>query len=51
MIGRKVTCIVKWIPSKISLVISQRQAPFRQFNRTNAFFPVSYFNGKYVISY
>ena len=36
MIGRTVTCIVKWISCKIILVISQSQAPFRQFNRTHA---------------
>ena len=51
MIGRTVTSIVKWIPRKIILVISQRQAHYRQFNRAHAFFSVSYFNGKYVISY
>ena len=38
MIGRTVTCIVKWILCKIVLVISQRQASFRQFNRTHAIF-------------
>ena len=36
MIGRTVTSIVKWILCKIILVISQRQAPFRQLNRTHA---------------
>ena len=38
MIGRTVTSIVKWISCKIILVISQRQAPFCQFNRTHAIF-------------
>ena len=51
MTGRTVTSSVKWISCKISLVISQSQVPFRQFNKTHAIFSVSYFNGKYVISY
>ena len=38
MIGRTVTSIVKWISCKINFEISQRQAPFRQFNRTHAIF-------------
>ena len=38
MIGRTVTSIVKLISCKIILVISQRQAPFCQFNRTPAIF-------------
>ena len=38
MIGRTNTSIVKWISCKIILVISQRQTPFRQFNRTHAIF-------------
>ena len=38
MVGRTVTSIVKWISCKIILEISQRQAPFRQFNRTHAIF-------------
>ena len=38
MIGRTVTCIVKWISCNIILVISQRQASFRQFHRTDAVF-------------
>ena len=38
MIGITVTSIVKWILCKIILVISKRQAPFRQFNRTHAIF-------------
>ena len=38
MIRRKVTSIVKWVSCKIILVISQRQAPFRQFNRPHAIF-------------
>ena len=38
MIGRTVTSIVKWISCKIITVISQRQTPFRQFNRTHVFF-------------
>ena len=38
MISRTVTSIVKWISSKIIWVISQRQAPFHQFNRTHAIF-------------
>ena len=51
MIGRTVPSIVKWIWCKIIIEISQRpKTPFRQFNRTHAF-SVSYFNGKYVISY
>ena len=37
MIGRRVTNVVKWILSKVILVISQRQAHFRQFNGTHAF--------------
>ena len=36
MTGRRVTSVVKWILCKIILVISQRQAHFRQFNRTHA---------------
>ena len=36
MIGRRVTSFVKWILCKIILVISQRQAHFRQFNGTLA---------------
>ena len=51
MIGRTVTSIVKWISCKISLVISQRQAPFRQFIRTHAIFLLVIIYGKYVISY
>ena len=38
MISRTVTLIVKWISCKIILVISQRQAPFRQVNRAHAIF-------------
>ena len=38
MIDRTITSIVKWILCKIILVISQRQAPFRQFNRTHDIF-------------
>ena len=38
MIGRTVTSIVKWISSKIILVISQKQAPFCKFNRTHSIF-------------
>ena len=40
MVGtcRTVTSIVKWISCKIILVISQRQTPFRQFNRAHAIF-------------
>ena len=38
MIGRTVTSTVKWISCKIILVMSQRQAPFCQFNRTHAIF-------------
>ena len=38
MIGRTVTFIVKWISCKTILVISQKQAPFRQFNRTHGIF-------------
>ena len=38
MIGRTGTSIVKWMSCKIILVISQRQAPFRQFDRTHAIF-------------
>ena len=38
MISRTVKSIVKWISCKIILVISQRQAPFCQFNRTSAIF-------------
>ena len=38
MIGRTVTSIVILISCKIILVISQRQAPFRQFIRTHAIF-------------
>ena len=38
MIGRTVTSIVKWISCKIILVISQRQALFRQFNRAPSIF-------------
>ena len=44
MIGGTVTSIAKWISCKIVLIISQRQAAVRQFNRTHAF-SVSYFNG------
>ena len=40
MISRTVTSIIKWISCKIILVISQRQAPFRQINRTHAIFPL-----------
>ena len=40
MIGRTVTSIVKWISCKNILVISQRQAPFRQCNNTHAIFLV-----------
>ena len=46
MIGRTVTSIEIWISCKIILVILQRQAPFRQLNRTHAIFSVSYFNDK-----
>ena len=38
MIGSIVSSILKWISCKIILVISQRQAPFRQFDRSNAIF-------------
>ena len=38
MISRTVTSIVKWISGKIILDISQRQAPFCQFNRTHVIF-------------
>ena len=38
MIGRRVTNVVKWILCKVILVISQRQAHFRQFNGTHATF-------------
>ena len=38
MIGRTVTRMVIWISCKIILVILQRHAPFRQFNRTHAIF-------------
>ena len=41
MIGRPVTSTIKWILRKINLVISQRQAPFRQLNRTHAIFLLS----------
>ena len=36
MIGRTVTCIVNH-RVKLFLVISQKQAPFGQFNRTHVF--------------
>ena len=50
MIGRTATSIIKWNKCKIILVISKTQAPF--FNLTeHMLFSVSYFNGKYVISY
>ena len=51
MIGRRVTSVVKLIMCKIIIVISQRQAHFRQFDGTHAIFSVNYFNGKYVVSY
>ena len=51
MIGRRVTCVVKWILCENILVISQRQAHVHQLNGTHAIFCVSYFNGKYVVSY
>ena len=38
MIGRSVLSVLKWILSKIILVILQRQAHFRQFNGTHAIF-------------
>ena len=38
MIGRRVTSLVKWILCKIILVISQRQAHFRQFSGVHAIF-------------
>ena len=38
MIGRRVTSTLKWILCKIILVIPQKQAHFRQFNRTHAIF-------------
>ena len=38
MIGRRVTSVEKWILCKSILVISQRQAHFRQFNGTYAIF-------------
>ena len=38
MIDRTVTSIVKWFLSKIIFVISQKQAPFRRFNRTHSIF-------------
>ena len=38
MIGRRVTSVVKWSLYKIILVISQRQAHFRQFNGMHAIF-------------
>ena len=38
MISTTVTSIVKWISCKIIIVISQRQAPFRQFIITHAIF-------------
>ena len=36
MIGRTDTSIVKWISCKIILVISQKRAPFCQFNGADA---------------
>ena len=36
MISRTVISILKWFSCKIIFVISQRQDPFRQFNRTRA---------------
>ena len=51
MIDRRVTSFVKLILCKIILIISQGQAHFSQFNGTHVFFSVSYFNGKYVVSY
>ena len=38
MIGRTVTSIVKCILCKIILLLSQRVAPFRQFNRRDGIF-------------
>ena len=38
MIGKRVTSVVKWIWYIIVLVISLRQAHFRQFNGTHAIF-------------
>ena len=38
MMGWRVTCVVKWILCKIILVISQRQAHFRQYNGMHAIF-------------
>ena len=38
MIGRTVTSIVKRISCKIILLLSQRDAPFRQFNRRDGIF-------------
>ena len=38
MIGRRVLSVVKWILSKIILVISQRQTHFRHFNGAHAIF-------------
>ena len=35
---RRVTSVVKWILCKVILVISQRQAHFRQLNGTRAIF-------------
>ena len=50
MIDGKVTSVVKLILCKINLVISQRQAHFRQFNGMQAYFSVSFFNDKSVVS-
>ena len=38
MIRRTVTSIVKWTSCQIILVVSQRQALFRQFNRAHPIF-------------
>ena len=38
MIGQTVIIIVKWISCTIILVISQRQASYRQCNRTHVVF-------------
>ena len=38
MTGITVTSTVKWVSCTSILIISQRQAPFRQFNGTHAIF-------------
>ena len=51
MIGRRVTCVVKWILCKIILVISQRQTHFSQFNGTHAIFLLVILMVNNVVSY